>query len=697
MAKFRRSIFQLDPGYLVVLVICFLAIWPFISRSSLPQSTDAELHIFRLAELSRLIRAGELFPRWAPNFYYGYGYPIFNYYAPLTYYLGLLVDFLPVLGAVQAVKALFVLGLVGAGIGMYGYIRDLWGHAAGIIGMTLYVYAPYILYVDPHARGDLPEAFSFALFPIALWSLDRLRRLPSAWSWLAAVFSVAAVILSHNLMALVFGAIFAGWVLWQAITKEDKLHLEFKTGLEYPLLKWRLAIALGLGVLVAAFFWLTVVLEQDAVNLMSLVGDDSHFDFRKNFLDVGQLISFPTLLDWGATEPYFNLAPGLPQLLLGLLGVILVVFGRVRQRNQAAFFALLVGLFLFLLLPISALVWEFVPFMPFLQFPWRLLGPLAAVLAILGGVGSDAIIKRLPAKFWGISVAAIIMVVLLISLILIQVPSWSAEFGPTSAARVLQEELAGRWLGTTSTADFVPETVDIIPRPQNSIVDDIRNNRPIDRVNRQTLPDGVVVESQQLSPLHFRYDIDGDTAFPMRLSLFEFPGWRVEVDGRVVGTELARPDGFIVIPLTEGIHMVDVSFRMTPDRNISVAVSLGAFLLTISLAIFWLRNPPKVAIQNEELPASELPASVQLQKSIIWPVLIVPIVLILLNAILVEPQGLLRHESTGDTALPAAHQTAANFGDQVLLIGYDVPDKPIEAGSQVSFDGILEGNRHDGY
>ena len=50
---------------------------------------------FRLAELSYLLRGGEFYPRWAPNFYHGYGYPIFNYYAPLTYYLGSLIELLP--------------------------------------------------------------------------------------------------------------------------------------------------------------------------------------------------------------------------------------------------------------------------------------------------------------------------------------------------------------------------------------------------------------------------------------------------------------------------------------------------------------------------------------------------------------------------------------------------------------------------
>ncbi|MFQ5421059.1 MAG: hypothetical protein ACE5EY_11940, partial [Anaerolineae bacterium] len=85
---------RIDSGFLLVLAIALVAVWPFISRASLPPGTDAELHIFRLVELSHLVRSGEFYPRWAPDFYHGFGYPIFNYYAPLSYYAALPVELL---------------------------------------------------------------------------------------------------------------------------------------------------------------------------------------------------------------------------------------------------------------------------------------------------------------------------------------------------------------------------------------------------------------------------------------------------------------------------------------------------------------------------------------------------------------------------------------------------------------------------
>ena len=60
-----------------------------VTTFSLAASFDGLLHLYRLVELDHLIAEGVWFPRWAPDFVYGFGYPIFNYYAPLSYYLSL--------------------------------------------------------------------------------------------------------------------------------------------------------------------------------------------------------------------------------------------------------------------------------------------------------------------------------------------------------------------------------------------------------------------------------------------------------------------------------------------------------------------------------------------------------------------------------------------------------------------------------
>ncbi len=658
MNQLKQTFQRIDPGFLVVLAICLLALWPFIGRASLPQQTDAELHIFRLAELSYLVRGGELYPRWAPNFYHGYGYPIFNFYAPLTYYVGLVFELLPGLDAVAGVKAVFVLGLLGAGFGMYGFVRDNWGRPSGYLAAAVYVYAPYVQYVDPIARGALAEAFSLGVFPLALWGLDRLRRQPTWRRWVTAVLLVAAVILSHNLMALLFFGILAAWVLWQTFTRrEDSLG-------------WRwLWAALGLGLGTAAFFWLPVLLERNAVNLNTLIGAGDNYDFRTHFLSWSEMLA-PTLrLDWGATEPVFRFNLGLAQWILGGAGLILLLFRRVKHGGQALFFALALGLLVFMLLPASTFLWEAVPFLPFFQFPWRLLGGAVAMLAILAGAGLDAVLTLWPtARGWAAATA--VAFCLFAALPLTQPAPWP-DFGDVFTFRMSLIEHSGRWLGTTSTADYVPATVDTIPARNGSVVHGFLVNQPLDRVNRPTIPTDAEVLSEEVSPLHFRYAVNTPQKFLLRLFLFQFPGWSVTVDGAPVVTELARPEGFIAIPVPAGEHLVEVQFRDTPARQAAWLVTAVSLLLMVTIGWRWRTQM--------SMPGSPGPLAAADRRVLAVVLLVTAVTLLVLG-----PLQLLHYNSTGYRAEPAQVDHFADFGGQIALIGYDVSAKTAVPGEQIA-------------
>src|SRR6476661_7252990 len=82
-----RRLPRVDLGLLAALAFACVATWPMLSRSSLPILTDAHHHIYRTFEIIQAWRQGIFFTSWAPDFYYGYGYPVFNFYAPFTHYL----------------------------------------------------------------------------------------------------------------------------------------------------------------------------------------------------------------------------------------------------------------------------------------------------------------------------------------------------------------------------------------------------------------------------------------------------------------------------------------------------------------------------------------------------------------------------------------------------------------------------------
>ncbi|MFZ0546859.1 MAG: hypothetical protein WAM60_15540, partial [Candidatus Promineifilaceae bacterium] len=528
-----------------------------------------------------------------------------------------------------------------------------------------YVSAPYIMFVDPHARGDLAESLSFSFFALALWFVTRLYERPNRLNWIGATVFAAAVILVHNLMAMVFFAMLVAWVVWLFFNAEGQRDRGLERRKRFV---WLLG-ALGLGVGLAAIFWLPVALEQGDINLSSLIGPGSHFDFRNHFLSLRELLALPKLLDWGATEPDFSLNLGVGQWLLGVVGLVVLLAGKAKAAWRAGYFALMAVVVLFLMLPISAVVWEKLPYLPYLQFPWRFLGTAAAVLAVLAGVATEWLVRMLPRNAVPYVAGGLIAAVLLPALPLLEVPPWPDDFGPTDMRRVAEVELSGRWLGTTSTADFVPATIEVLPRPQQFLIDDLVADQPPDRVNRATLPEGTEVATEEVTPLHHRYYSTGDKDYLLRLFLFDFPGWEAKIDGEPVTIELARPEGFIIVPVPAGVHTVDVQFGNTPVRLAAALIS-GLSLVGLGVVGWRMGNDSNAEAQRGR-GAKDL---VSVEGRPIWVVSGAVLLVLGVYALVLSPSGVLRHQSGNFVAESAEYKTNENFGDQIALIGYDIPD-----------------------
>src|SRR3990172_7124944 len=143
MTRSKKALARVDVSLLAVLLIALITALPFLTRSGLPRHTDLELHVFRAAEFQRLLAERPLeYPRWAPSFYYGYGYPIFNYYAPLTYYAASVFAWLPGVDIVGGMKCVLLLGFVLAACGAYIFARRQFGATPGVVGAAAYVLSP---------------------------------------------------------------------------------------------------------------------------------------------------------------------------------------------------------------------------------------------------------------------------------------------------------------------------------------------------------------------------------------------------------------------------------------------------------------------------------------------------------------------------------------------------------------------------
>ena len=581
--------FTVDPGLLVTLLLASLAAWPFLVRASLPTFTDAEMHAYRTYEIIAAWAAGVPYPRWAPDLFYGFGYPVFNYYSPLSYYLGAGYGSV-VGGAAVGVKFVLVLSAYLGAVGMYLFVRDRWGALAGVVSAAAFSFAPYVVYIDPHARGDAPETLAIALAPLMLWAFARLRRTVSPGDVVLAAVLLAAMITAHNLMALIFFGMLVAWLAWDVVfghmflgawVMSDPLST---AAVRRPVMV-ALGAAVGLGLALSAFMWLPAVLERDAIQYQN-VARGSFFDFRRYFIEAGELFAPALSFDLAATQMRFNQSVGVPQWVLAGLGA-LTVFSPTRRRLSVLFFAFAGLILLYLMLPASIAVWEALPSMAFFQFPYRFLGPAAVALGVLAGAALGWA-DRLPWR-WGRPALAALAVALCVwaAQPVLFPPPWP-EFGPVNAQRILDTELNGRGIGTTSANDFLPVGALVVPPPQESLLASYAAGA-VDKVNRATLPAGTVVNVVEHGPQHDRFEVSSDEEFMLRLYTFYFPGWKAYVDGVEQPIQISEPEGWINVWLPAGAHSVDVRLEDTPVRWVGWLVASLALATLVALVVWRLR------------------------------------------------------------------------------------------------------------
>ena len=652
---------RFDWGLLLALALALVAAAPFLTRPGLPHQTDAELHIYRAAELGHILRGGVFYPRWAPDLYYGYGYPIFNYYAPLTYYLANLFDLAPGVDIVGGVKAVFVLGFAIASLGTYLLSRELFDDlAGGVLAAASFTFSPYVVLIDPHARGVLAEHFAICLLPLVFYAYRRLMSgAGGRWALLGSVLSLAALVFSHNLLGIVAGGLLLIYWVWETSAGSGRGR------------------ALLLAAAILAFFWLPFLAERDAIKLK--VTGPGHFDFHSHFLGLGELFSPSPMLDLGATAPHYSFNLGLAQWVLALLALVVILrSGKIglsgRLRRVLLYFVFTGTLLVFLMTPLSTVVWERVSGLAYLQFPWRLMGPANLMLAICAGSATKLLPGWFAERWRNLVLATGLAGVLLLALPALYPPTWSPDFGGTSPLDIIEWERRSLALGTTSTGDFLPRKAARAPiKPARSLLDSYAGDGPVDRVNRAVLPEGAQLEIIEHGPLHDRFAISTPNGFVLRLYTFYFPGWRAYLDGAEVEIKVAGPEGFITLWVPKGEHQVLVRFGDTPPRRAGWVISIvGWAVLAVALFLMWPFSVP-ITRSGSQPRLSGF-------QTLIWLGAVILLFVALKSGVIDPRDDWLRYTSPPGQAWAAQHEVVVNFGEQVELLGYDLPQKRVRSG-----------------
>jgi hypothetical protein len=597
----------------VVVLLTAVALTPLL-RADQPCTHDGGLHYFRIVAMRHALDDGLLVSRWIPDLAFGYGYPFFNYRAAVSYYLGLAL-YLTGLALPQALNLVYVLSLLASAIGAYLLGRDLFGRRAGVVAAVVYVYAPYPL-LDALVRGNMPESVALAILPFILWAFRRLLLIGQARYLLLSAAALALLWLSHNISSLLFTPYLALYVLVVWGSRRRRAHLA-ATG-----------VALALGIGLTAFFWAPALLEQDEVQL-HLSRTTRNNDYHYNFVNLTEILAPAQPADTALLNSPLRVPLGLPLALLAGLGTLLALWRwraalrRTRDGPEddapalldrerwfsVVFFALSGVALLFMSTRASLVLWENLPLIPFVQFPWRFVGRAVLPFSLLAAALVAALppTPQNPARHTEYPTSStqpsgrppkggapyLISGFTLLTLTLLILTALPSLYPPTGYCPaeprpdmldVFAYERSTGLVGVDPEGSYFPVTV--LSRPAGSPLEaqyaaqlsapDRADRMPIARFDAASLPPGAVIHHAEYTPNRASLEVETPVAVRARYFAFAFPGWRVLIDDRAVEIIPSDPEGLITFDLLAGRHVVLVDWGGTPVRAVATMLSLVA-------------------------------------------------------------------------------------------------------------------------
>ncbi len=618
---------RLDPYLILTLLLSLFAVGPLMQPGYFWGAHDARHSVYFLFEFNQSIQDGILWPRWGPDWGLGYGYPFWNIYGPLAYFVSEGVYLLG-FDYVSAVKIGFALSILGSAASMYLLMRRLVGRPGGLIAGLVYVYAPYRLF-DLYVRADLAESFSFVFIPLVLWGFFELMDRPRLNALIGTGLAYAALVLTSNaalLLTTPLLGLFVAALLLLRLKDEtlaagrQALGATFKRliGLSLPP-----ALGLALGIGLSAIFVLPLLLEFNYVRIDQWTG--GRFAFGGDFVYFFQLFSphwgFGASIPGPDDQPSYQL--GLVPVILFILSFLAV--GRISEtgtRRLLRFFQGSTLFVAFLMTPASEWLWRTIPISSFAQFPWRLGLLTATGMAVVAGAivageptgQPHSQSTRQPANHatkmnslpyaspqLGLSLVALAALIILGSYPYLQaeVRDPKPNEGPVSLGALFRyQQSSDDMTGSTAWTRRIPGW--------SVLAEQVVQGKAINtKVNYTAIPPGELlgVHSVKMDTVHelvWVYAADDQQSVTFFIPYY--PGWKAyiyqdlrepadDLEARV-GPLVASPairtteyEGWMVVPVPSGEHFLEVRFEDTPVRVVGKWISLASLLAVVAAVV----------------------------------------------------------------------------------------------------------------
>lgn len=540
---------------------------------------DFDFHLTNWMEAASQFIHGNLHPHWAYSPAFNAGEPRFVFYPPLSWvlgaFLGVLLTHVP--GVTQAsgwnaAPIVFTwVALILSGVTCYQLTRAFANTNAALLAAILYLANPYMLFTA-YERTAYAELLAAAWIPLLLLAILRHEvtipriALPVALLWLTN--APAAVMGSYTLAAVAIVRVIA--------TDLNTTHLASETWVSRHrsslTLAWTTLSGTALGLALAAFYMIPAAYERRFVQIAMATAGGMRID--QNFLFEHTGTSPDALLH----DQVLRTASLIAVILCGVtVTALVVVFVRRKQQDSqiqgsrtnrfpALLLALLTVAIAILLTPVSTPIWNHIPEMAFLQFPWRLL----AILATIGALAIAAAFSRLT---WNTTTTGVVALAIAAGLSiaayhLFQQHCYVEDTAPAQLA------LFQSHTGTDPTDEYTPLTADN---------DALKPNAPPYWLS--TDPNSEVPSAVRPGTGAQHLTVNAPLPEFLILNLRQYPAWHIYRNGVLEPEREKRDDGLIALPIPSGRSTLDIRYARMPDEWIGDAISWASLLVLLSLLV----------------------------------------------------------------------------------------------------------------
>lgn len=579
---------------------------------------------------------GILYPHWAASPSWGAGEPRFVFYPPLTWILGATLGLL--VGWDAAAPTLIWILLAATGLAVRALARQWFPDRTATHAGMIAIFCGYTLFTafERSAFGELaggiwiPLVLLFALRQkgVSLANntkilleeqepkgaelkgadiADNTKALPEQQARKGTGFSpsinspiygraLAPEGISakrHTLLAKAFDGstlplalVLAGAWLTNAPTGVMACYLLAFVALTaalaertlWPVLRAVVAVPLGLGT--AAFYLIPAAVEQRWID----IGQATSVGMR---IQDSWLFARHSAPDLHLHDAVLHAASVLAAVMitLAIFGFLVALLrGKLNGFSRGALvsIAALAPLVLLLQFPFSGWLWDALPKLGFLQFPWRLLLLVEAPMALFLAAASahrGRKIQGLIAFSWAV--------------IFIATLSVSVHFFYQDCDE--EDSVAGQLASLTSgvgvmgTDEYAPPGGDnsivatglpdacLVDDPNTQLVESAPDTTPTWDPEQNSCND--TFQADQWDSQHKRLTAVADKDGTLILRLRAYPAWRILLNGQRISALSHRDDGLIAVPVKAGTNQISIDWMTTPDVKLGGWISASSLLL----------------------------------------------------------------------------------------------------------------------